>query len=593
MADLTAQGPRPEDRWRRALPIGSDPITVGREGTSWSVPWDDRISRAHVRIHAEGGHWVVEKLPAARNPVFFRGQRRDRFTVHAGEHFVIGRTTFTVGHPPKPNPAAVAAIDERTFDRAQLRRQPFRDAGRRIDVLSKIPDLIASSGSDDELFGRLTALLLQGIPDALSVAVVQLDRSLQSEGPRVLHWDSRLPDAAAPGPSSRLIMRALAQGESVLHLWAGAGDGMFTESEGVDWAFCVPVEDEAHEGWALYVAGSLPVATSAPGMTKRGDLAATDLADEVKFAELAATTLGNLRKMRHLERRQAGLRPFFAPVVMDAMSGRDPESVLAPTTAELAVMFCDLRGFSQHSEASAGKLLELLERVSQALGLMTRHILDRDGVIGDFHGDAAMGFWGWPLGQPDAAGRACRAALDVAEAFARTARQPGHPLQSFRCGIGVAFGTAVAGRIGTTDQVKVTAFGPVVNLASRLEGMTKRLNAEILIDEATASYVRQYLPATVARVRKLARVRPAGMQQPVMVHQLLPPHGERSKITDADLVAYEGAVDALIAGDWGAAFEQLHEVPPHDHVKDFMTGLIAQHGRQPPAGWNGVIELLK
>ena len=66
----------------------------------------------------------------------------------------------------------------------------------------------------------------------------------------------------------------------------------------------------------------------------------------------------------------------------------------------------------------------------------------------------------------------------------------------------------MAGRIGTIDQVKVTVFGPVVNLASRLEGMTKQLQTSILIDEATADWIREKVPRNVLRVRRVAKVRP-------------------------------------------------------------------------------------
>ena len=87
----------------------------------------------------------------------------------------------------------------------------------------------------------------------------------------------------------------------------------------------------------------------------------------------------------------------------------------------------------------------------------------------------------------------------------------------------MATGRAVAGKIGTVDQVKVTVFGPVVNLASRLEGMTKILQAPILLDETTARIVRQQVPREVARVRRLAIVRPYGLDTPLEVSELLPP----------------------------------------------------------------------
>ena len=92
-----------------------------------------------------------------------------------------------------------------------------------------------------------------------------------------------------------------------------------------------------------------------------------DLQDDVKFAELVGTTFSNLRLSRRLERRQAAMRRFFAPVVMDALAGRDTDEVLAPREADLSVMFCDLRGFSRRSERDRGP-----QPISRALRLSAR-----------------------------------------------------------------------------------------------------------------------------------------------------------------------------------------------------------------------------
>jgi adenylate cyclase len=202
-----------------------------------------------------------------------------------------------------------------------------------------------------------------------------------------------------------------------------------------------------------------------------------------------------------------------------------------------------------------------------------------------------MGFWGWPIPQEDAALRACRAALGIRAEFAASAAQPQHRLANFQAGIGIASGRAVAGKIGTVDQVKVTVFGPVVNLASRLEGMTRQLRASILLDPATAETIRSRLPAAVARVRRLARVRPAGLDTPLDVSELLPPAAEYPQLSDIHLAAYEAAVESLHAGDWPRAFQLLHQVPPDDLAKDFLTVFIAQHNRTPPNNWDGVIPL--
>ena len=175
----------------------------------------------------------------------------------------------------------------------------------------------------------------------------------------------------------------------------------------------------------------------------------------------------------------------------------------------------------------------LLQRVSQALGVTTQHILEQDGVVGDFHGDAAMGFWGWPLAQPDAAARACHGGAGHSRRV-RSGRRtvPAIRWPNFRIGIGIATGRAVAGKIGTVDQVKVTVFGPVVNLASRLEGMTKFIRAPILLDEETATLDSRTTAAVAgpgAAIGGRAAVRHGSIAG---VSELLPPAAEFPLLTD-------------------------------------------------------------
>src|SRR5438874_13640333 len=111
------------------------------------------------------------------------------------------------------------------------------------------------------------------------------------------------------------------------------------------------------------------------------------------------TTL--FRSLGVLQRKQAILSQFFPQAVLNALEIRGAAEVLAPKLTDVSVLFCDLRGFSHAAEQDAGDLMGLLQRVSKALGVMNHHILDQDGVVGDFQGDAAMGFWGWPLAQGD------------------------------------------------------------------------------------------------------------------------------------------------------------------------------------------------
>jgi adenylate cyclase len=594
MADLIAQGMSTQQRWRRTLPEGK-PVLLGRTGGVWAVPWDDQISRRHAELCWRGGRLLVRREPTARNPIFVRGQAVDTFELKPGECFVSGDTTFTVTDAQasivaQPSPPVV----EHAFGAQDLQKVPFRDADRRLDILSRLPEVISGATTDAELFIRLGNMLLAGIPQADAVAVVAVmavePGARESAAVEVLYWDRRLSVGGDFRPSARLILRAITSEQSVSHVWgqnATASAAAVTMSEGFDWAFCTPVRGESCAGWGLYVTGRFQQGGS--GSANASD--PSDLRTDIKFTELVAALLSSLRQVRLLQRRQAVLSQFFSPSVLSTLGNEDADRLLAPRETEVSVLFCDLRGFSREADRSATNLLGLLERVGKALGVMTHHILDHGGVIADFQGDAALGFWGWPLAQADAIARVCQAALGIRTQFEAAARRTGHPLAGFRMGIGIATGRAVAGKIGTSDQAKVGVFGPVVNLASRLEGMTKFLQTPILLDETTARLARQKVPPQVARCRRLARVKPYGLESAVTVTELLPPVADYPELTDAHLASYEAALDALLAGRWSEAYELLHKVPPEDRVKDFLTVYIAQHNRVAPAGWDGVIPL--
>lgn len=592
MADLIAQGHEPEHRWRRCLPTG-EVLVLGRASGTWACPWDEQLSRRHVEIRWHGGRLEVRRLPSGRNPVFFHGEEHDHFHARPGDYFVIGQTRFTIstGQATISPGESHQVVQEQTLSAEMLQQVRFHNADQRIEVLGRLPELISGANSDSELFVRLVNLLLAGIPRSTAVAVVIADPTgAEGSTPSVAHWDRR-DGLGGFEPSRRLILECVQQRESVLHYWEAA-DGTasrFTASDSFNWAFCTPVPGPACAGWGLYVAGRMVGDWKAQYQD-----GAADLREEVKFAEIVAATLGALRQVRQLERKHAALSQFLPPAVMQALEVQDAEQVLAPRETQVSVLFCDLRGFSRKVEQGMrgpGSLMEVLQRVSKALGVMTHHILEQDGVVGDFQGDAAMGFWGWPLPQEDLVQRACLAALAIRLEFEAAAQQRDHTLADFRVGIGLATGQAVAGGIGTIDQLKVSVFGPVVNLASRLEGMTKIMRAPILMDEATAEVIRKTVPPHLARCRRIAKVRPYGMDTALVVSEVLPPVDKYPLLRDEHIEAYERALDDFLAGRWTEALEGLQDVPARDPVKDFITVYIAQRGRIPPEGWDGVIAL--
>ena len=271
--------------------------------------------------------------------------------------------------------------------------------------------------------------------------------------------------------------------------------------------------------------------------------------------------------MRLLEHRHATLSQFFSPVVLDTLAVEDPEIVLAPRETEVSVLFCDLRGFSRESERHAGDLLGLLQRVSQALG--------RDDPC-TFASKAAWSAifratprWAFGAGRCRNTTPCCGPAgrrLAIRTEFEATA--------GFHAGIGIATGRAVAGKIGTVDQVKVTVFGPVVNLASRLESMTKtapRPDSARRIDRPgrAAARAARGRPRAAFGHRQALRTRHAAGSERVVAAG----RREYPALTDEHIGVYETALEKFLARQWAAAFELLHHIPGRRRSEGLLTVL--------------------
>jgi len=620
---LIAQGEDVAERWRRPLTL-RETITLGRAAGIWSIPWDPHISRQHAEIRWDGTNLHVRRLPTARNPIYFQGTESEEFRVRPGECFVIGKTSFSLSRQR----VSVAAdhptpTQQKAFGPQYLRQVVFRNPNYRLEVLLRLPRVVSRAAADAELAARLVNLLLAGMPNVEAVAIVALDKPYpatscssqdsraQEVGPldvdiRVIHWDRRQLTEGDFCPSRQLILDAWRRRQSVLHMWRElAPDGTskavspgqtthsqpshrragptYTARQNIDWAIGTPIVAEGASPWVIYVAGRFHSEWGSGATTP------DTLQEDAKFLELVAEMTGALLQLRRLEHRQAILSQFLPRPVLDRLGPEDWEAALQPREVVATVLFCDLRGFAHETERQADQLLPLLDRISAALEVMTRRILEHGGVIGDFQGDAAMGFWGWPLPREDRVLAACRAALAIRHDFSQAAQTPGHPLAGFHIGIGLASGRVVAGKIGTPDHAKITVFGPPVNLAARLEGITKLIHVPILMDDETARAARTLVTPEIGRIRPIARIRPYGLDQAVLVHELLPPECEYPLLKEHHLHLCEQAVEAFIRGDWERAFSLFHQLPAEDRGPDFVTAYIAQHHRVPPNSWDGTI----
>jgi adenylate cyclase len=569
---------------REFLLVSDSSYVLGRaDDAGLQTTWDERISRRHVEITVDATGVQLTRLSDASNPIFVDGAEVSNSSLSSGQSFVIGSSRFELQQVTQTDSPGNQIVQQLAIDRQQLQRVRYDDAAKRIEVLTSLPAVIRESGVERDLHVRLASLLLAGVQNADGVAIVGLSENLR---PRVFHQEQRFETGTLMQPSVRLISNAMEQQTTVLHVWdnSNASDSLYTQVAGFGWAYCTPFADLSGDR-ALYITGR-----SEPDNPEAGE---RRLHADIKFTEFIADIVGSLQRQRRLERQQSGLRQFFSPPILEAL-GRDLDtSLLEPRECDVTVLFCDLRGFSHRAEEESDNLTGLLERVSLALEVMTSQILRFGGVTGDFQGDAALGFWGWPISSDESPLNACRAALAIREEFSKAQADPENPLKDFETSIGIAHGRAVAGKIGTREQVKVTVFGPVVNLASRLESMTRELHVSVLIDEFLDQQIRQKMSPTEGRVRRLLQVLPYGMDRPLLVSELVPAEHRSPLLTDQHLADFEKGVTSFIAGQWGDAWKYLHRMPAEDRAQDYLSMLITQHDRKSPADWDGIVRMKK
>ena len=156
---------------------------------------------------------------------------------------------------------------------------------------------------------------------------------------------------------------------------------------------------------------------------------------------------------------------------------------------EVSVLFCDIRGFTTLTEEYAPE--DLVGLLNEYFSLMVREIFNQQGTLDKFIGDAVMAVFGAPITRADDPLRAVRAALGMRHALkAFNIRQTRAQRPTIETGIGICHGEAVSGNIGSEERMEFTVIGDPVNIASRLEGLTKASGFKILIDDTVFQRVK-------------------------------------------------------------------------------------------------------
>jgi adenylate cyclase len=181
----------------------------------------------------------------------------------------------------------------------------------------------------------------------------------------------------------------------------------------------------------------------------------------------------------------------------------------------VTVLFSDIRSFTSISETM--EPTALLDFLNVYFSGMVESVLTHAGVVDKFMGDAIMAVFGAPVPQPDDALHAVQAALEMRARLEQINRGfQARGLPEIRTGIGLHSGQVVAGNMGHVERMEYTVIGDPVNLASRLEGMTKELACDVIMSEDLYRQVEAHVIA-----EPLKRIKVKGRDQDVMVYRLI------------------------------------------------------------------------
>lgn len=585
----------------RTRPIVGQDVRFGRSpDNDLSVQWDGAISRYHGTISSDDNSVTIRCNEQARNSISFQGSHVRELTLTQTEEFEIGTTKFSLIHSAlhaagvnKEEPAEnTELLNQITFTARELQAASPDDPEKQLAALAEIPSLVESTKGGIDLPEKLAQLLLRTQKRADAAAVMQF-RKKTADDRGDLPWGDYVPinfsfDVRATlktefRPSKRVTAAALASGQTTVHSWgpANVNELNATVTDGLGWAIAVPVQS-ADVYWCFYISG--------PGLITHHE----DLASNCRFIELVGEFLRSITTANAFHERKSALTSFLSPNIAEKVLSAGDGGSLAPSEAPLAVLFCDLRGFSRISEKYRDDLMSLYQRIRTALNVMAGGIIGADGAIADFQGDAALGFWGWPIADSAPAVSAVSSALSILHNFAEAmTTSEAQTLEGLDLGIGVATGIGLAGQIGTQQQAKIGVFGPIVNQGARLEGITKLFGCKMCFDRQTADQVSDSEMFSGKTIRRLASLHPAGMNDVVEIFTLVTPQDDRMSSETDVINGYRDALKAFTDGDWESAHSTVSQWADKDSPSKFLDQYITREGPHPPEDWTGVIRLAK
>ena len=283
---------------------------------------------------------------------------------------------------------------------------------------------------------------------------------------------------------------------------------------------------------------------------------------------------------------------YVAPAIVDSIL-KDPSKLsVGGERKELTICFTDIRGFTTFSEKMDPK--RLAQFLNDYLGLMTDIVFDHEGTLDKYIGDAVMAFWGAPLDQPKHAANACKAAVRMLQTLAENYERFKTQYDvEVKVGIGVNSGPVNVGNMGSDRIFEYTVIGDHVNLASRLEGLTKYYGVGIVTTRFTLDMIKQ-AGETPLPNRTLDSVKVKGKKSAVELIQVF-----HTDMNAEGLKLFEEARELYIRKQWDeaiskfmAASEKLKTGDHNDGPSEMYVDRCKEFKKNPPeADWDGSWEM--
>jgi adenylate cyclase len=264
---------------------------------------------------------------------------------------------------------------------------------------------------------------------------------------------------------------------------------------------------------------------------------------------------------------------YLSPALVEKLQ-KNPELLrLGGESRELSIMFTDVRGFTTISEHYGEDVQGLTQIMNRYMTAMTAKILENNGTLDKYIGDAQMAFWNAPVDDEHHAKHAVKTALEMMgslDAFNEEIAKEGVP--AFGMGLGINTGTVVVGNMGSDQRFDYTCLGDSVNLASRLEGQSKPYGVKIVLGERTADLIKDEYP-----VVELDCIAVKGKTKGVKIFTLAPPNE-----------LHDTWLDLYYRGQWGKAhflIPQLKNVTPE--LSQYYDNMDERLQEGVPSDWDG------